>query len=219
MARPIMKRCIKCNNDYKYITEKQYLKNEDKYILSRIGFSLAHCCYCQQDLNKEKNYAMLMKRLGDSNSERRRNFKRIVSTSKKIMWMTYGETLPSDVCPHCGVRVEKQAFRGNFKGVAFNFCSPECKTEFDKMPYMDIVIKEGTEDFTCISENNSEYMYRQYDQLYRQQEKKIQESENETIKQANIESKKMYFKRMQLYKELWNKDKKYGSIDLMIKGL
>ena len=218
MARQIMKRCIKCNNYYRYITENQYAKNSDKYELIQIGFSLAYCLYCQRDLNKEKNYSMLMKRLGDSNDERRRNFKRI-HLFRKIQWMTFGYLLPNDLCLYCGVRTEKGAYRQSGEGVNFVFCNKECKDGCEKLPIMEIFIGKGTEDFTCISENKSEYMYRQYDQLYRQQEKKIQDSENEEISQINIEFKKTYFERMQLYKDLWDKDKKYGSIDLMIKGL
>jgi hypothetical protein len=218
MARPKMKRCIKCNKYYRYITENQCAKNSDKYELNQIGFSLAYCAYCQRDLNKEKNYSMLMKRLGDSNDERRRNFKRI-HLFRKIQWMTFRNLLPNDLCLYCGVRTEKGAYRQSGEGVNFVFCSKECKDGCEKLPLMEIFIGKGNEDFTCISENNSEYMYRQYDQLYRQQEKKIQDSENEKERQMNIEFKKTYFERMQLYKDLWDKDKKYGSIDLMIKGL
>jgi hypothetical protein len=212
-----MKRCIKCNKNYRHITENQYLKNSDKYELNQIGFSLAYCAYCQLNLNKEKNYSMLMKRLGDSNDERRRNFKRI-HLSRKIQWMRSG-LLPNDLCLYCGVRAEKGAYRQSGDGVNFVFCGKECKDACEKLPVMEIFVGKCKEDFTCISENNSEYMYRQYDQLYRQQEKKVQDSENEEIRQTNIEFKETYFERMQLYKELWDQDEKYGSIDLMIKGL
>ena len=213
-----MKRCIKCNKNYRHITENQYLKNSDKYELNEIGFSLAYCAYCQLDLNKEKNYSMLMKRLGDSNDELRRNFKRI-HLVRKIQWMTLGYLLPNDLCLYCGVRSEKGAYRQSGEGVNFVFCSKECKDGCEKLPIMEIFIRKGTEDFTCISENNSEYMYGQHDSTLQKQEKKIQDSENEEIRQINIEFKKIYFERMQLYKNLWDKDKKHGSIDSNDQGI
>jgi hypothetical protein len=221
-----MKECIKCKKQYEYLTEFQYAKDSDKYEGQRIGFSLAHCLFCQLDLLKEENYAALMKRLGDSNTERKQNFTRILPTSKKIMWMTYDHVLPNDVCPHCGIRVEKEDRGGYFAGISFKFCSTECKEEFNKLPTIDICVKKGEEDFTCISENYSERMYRNYDQLYRQAEKEMQvvqieEWTNEqarSIEQDYLEHKKLFFQRMQIYKELYDKDRKYGSIDRMLRG-
>ena len=69
------------------------------------------------------------------------------------MWMTHANKLPTDLCPQCGVRTGEEAYRGDFKGVAVVYCSSKCKTEFDKLPYMDTATKSP--DFTCISENHS----------------------------------------------------------------
>lgn len=139
--------------------------------------------------------------------------------------MTYSNKLPTDVCPQCGVRTEEGAYRGDIQGVAFVYCSPKCKTEFDRLPFTDT--ETESKDFTCISENHSEYMYRSYDQLYRESDKKLEETlkgekwnrkQKRLITEELTKTKQMYFERMKIYKDLWDQDKKYGSIDRMIKG-
>lgn len=208
------------------MTEFQYAKNSDEYEGHRIGFSLAYCLFCQLELLKEENYAALMKRLGDSNAERKQNFKRILPTSKKIMWMTCEHVLPSDVCPHCGIRVQKEERTGYFTGISLIYCSTKRKKDFNKLPSIDICVKKGEEDFTCFSENYSERMYRNYDQLYRQAEKQMQivqiegwtAEQAKSIKQDYLKNKEILFQRMQVYKDLYDKDRKYGSIDRMLRG-
>lgn len=223
-----MKYCINCKKSYQYITEFEFEKNRDEYEPNQIGISRAYCLYCQQDLFKEEMYAFLMKMLGNSSEERRNNFKRIIPTVRKLKWMTWDNKLPSDLCPHCGIRLEKEAYRdGSGPGVNFRFCSKECLIEFQKLPRMDTILGKDKEDFTCVSENHSEYMYRQYDQLYRKQDKEIQEVDNkgwepeqaEYVKEQYRKAKKRYFENMKIYKDLWDKDKKYGSIDRMLKGV
>lgn len=89
---------------------------------------------------------------------------------------------------------------------------------------MDTKVRKGKEDFKCISENYSEHMYRNYDQLYRESDKKIEKivQEFEDKEQAKRvaeqmrEAKEGYYQRILWYKKKWDEDKEYGSIDRMI---